>query len=72
MWLFVNEFKHRQIIYRWKAFFVISINSRLLPQNKAPFGSYQLAKFLFAWKHVPMIQSLSSKNEETIVKKELR
>ena len=44
---FVIDFKHRKIIYRWKVFFITSMNSRSLPQNKALFGSDQLTIFLF-------------------------
>ena len=35
IWLFANEFKHRQIIYHWKSFFAMIMNLRLLPKNKA-------------------------------------
>ena len=37
-YLFANYFKHTRIIYRSKAF-SSNMNSRLLPQNKALFGS---------------------------------
>ena len=47
------------------------MNSGSLPQNKAPFFSNPFLKFLFARKCVPMIQSLSSKSENTIVKRNL-
>ena len=39
IWLFKNNFKHRHIIYCWKAFCATSMNSRSLLQNKAPFDS---------------------------------
>ena len=43
------------------------MNSRLLPQNKASFGSDQLAKFCrFVWKRVPTIRALSARMEGTI------
>ena len=69
---FTNGTKHRQIIYRWKAFFVTSMNLGSLPQNKALFGSDLFAKFLFARKYVPMIRALSSGNEDTILKRSSR
>ena len=47
MWLFCKCFKHRQIIYRWKVFFVMILNLGSLSQNKAPFGLDLLVKFLF-------------------------
>ena len=51
MWLFINDTKHRHIIYRWKWNFSMSMNSRSLSQNKASFGLDQLIKFChFAWK----------------------
>ena len=42
---FVNDSKHRHIIYCWIAFFTTIKNSRSLPQNKALFGLDQLVKF---------------------------
>ena len=51
MWLFANDFKHKQIIYFWKSFFVTSMNSGSLPQNKALFGSDPLTKFLFLYEN---------------------
>ena len=72
MWHFANDFKHRQIIYRWKAFFVTRINSESLSQNKVLFGSYLLANFLFAQKCVSMIRTLSSGNKDTTLKSSLR
>ena len=72
-WLFVNDFKHRLIIYCWKSFFVIINNSRSLPQNKALFGSDLPKKFRhFAQKNVPIILSLSSRRDDTIMMKRLR
>ena len=68
MWLFTNDSKHRYIIYRWKSFFTMSIDSRSLPQNKALFGSNLLAKFChLAWKNVQTIWTLSSRTEDTIM-----
>ena len=44
------------------------MDSRLLPQNKASFGSNQLSKFRhFAQKRVPTIRSLLSRMEGTIM-----
>ena len=40
---FANDSKNRHIIYRWKAFFTMSMNSKLLPQNKVSFDSDLLA-----------------------------
>ena len=51
MWLFTNDTKHKQIIYRWKVFFITSLNSRSLPQNKALFGSDLLVKFMILHKN---------------------
>ena len=49
------------------------MNSRLLPQNKALFGSDPLAKFvIFVQKYVLTIRPLSSETDSTILKKELR
>ena len=73
MWLFTNDFKHRHIIYRWKAFFATSINSRSLPQNKAMFDSDPLTKFVFSTREsVSMIWALSSQIEGTIVTRRSR
>ena len=33
-WLFANNFKYRHIIYRWKTFLAMSMNSGSLPQKK--------------------------------------
>ena len=49
---FANDFKLRQIIYRWKAFFIMSMNLKLLPQNKVSFGSDPLAKFFLLHKNM--------------------
>ena len=65
---FVNESKYRHIIYYWKSFFTTSIDSRSLPQNRAPFGSNQLSKFCyFAWKYASLIRALSSWTKGTIM-----
>ena len=49
------------------------MNLRLLPQNKALFGSDPLAKFvIFVQKYVLTIWPLSSETDSTILKKELR
>ena len=61
-----------QILYRWKEFSIISMNSASLPQNKALFGSNPFVKFLIAQKYVPMISALSSETEGSILKRELR
>ena len=45
MTFFANNFKHRQFIYFGKAFFVTSMNSGSLPQNKALFSSDLVVKF---------------------------
>ena len=47
---FRNISQHRQYIYiyHFKEFFLMSKNPKLLPQNKAPFGSNLVAKF---WLH---------------------
>ena len=64
---FANDSKHRHSIYRWNSFFVTSIDSRLLPQNKVPFGLDLLAKFChFARKNISMIRALSFLTEGTI------
>ena len=53
---FTKDFKHRYIIYHWKVFFSMSMESRSLLQNKAPVGSDQLSKFrYFAEKSVSTI-----------------
>ena len=58
-----------KIIYYWKAFFVTSMNSGSLPQNKVLFGSDPLAKFpVFVQKCVPTICALSSGTEGIILK----
>ena len=63
---FVHDFKHRQIIYRWKAFFITSMNLSV-PQNKAPFGLDLLAKFfIFSQKYMSTIRAFSSGTEDTI------
>ena len=69
---FANDFKHRHIIYCWKEFFTMIMNSILLPQNKVPFGPDPLAKFaLFAQKCVQTIRVLSLGMESTILKSKL-
>ena len=69
---FANSTKHRHIIYRWKEFFVTSMNSRSLPQNKTLFGLDQLAKCVAsAQKSMPTIQALSSRTEGTLLKRKL-
>ena len=61
------------IIYRWKVFFVMNMNSRSLPQNKAPIGSDPLAKsVVFVQKSVSTIWTLLSVMEGTILKKRSR
>ena len=66
MWLFANDFKH--IIYHWKIFFSTSMNSRLLPQNKAPFRLDQLVKCVVTtWKNVSTIRAFSPWTKDTIV-----
>ena len=51
----------------------MSMNSRLLPQNKISFGYDQLAKFAnFAQKNVPMIQTFSLRMEDTLVMRRSR
>ena len=71
MWLFANDLNYRKIIFRWKGFFITSMNSGSLPQNKTPFGSDLLVKFLIARKCVPTIQILLSETEDTIFKMKL-
>ena len=49
------------------------MNSRSLPQNKAPFSSDQLAKFVvFGRQSVPMTLALSLRTEDTIVTRRSR
>ena len=68
MWFFAYVLKHRHIIYRLKVFLILSMDSRSLPQNKAPFASDQMTKFCrFAHKTVLTIQALSSWMEGTTV-----
>ena len=45
MWFWANDSKHKHIIYHWKWFFATINNLRLLPENKASFGTDQLSKF---------------------------
>ena len=53
--------------------FITSIDSRPLPQNKAPFGYDLLAKFRhFTRKSVPTIRSLLSQTEGTITMRKSR
>ena len=72
-WIFVNEYKYRHIIYRWKSFFTMINNSRSLAQNMVPFDSDQLSKFRkFAQKSMPPIRALSSRTEGTNTTRRLR
>ena len=72
MWLFANDFKHRQIIYGWKVFFITSMNLESLSQNKVSFGSDPHVKFvIFAQKYVPTVRALSTWTEDTILNKKL-
>ena len=72
MWLYANDFKHRQIIYRWKAFFVTSMNSGSLPQKRLCLARIHLQSFIFAQKCMPTIQTLSLGTEGTIFNRRLR
>ena len=72
MWLFVNDFKYGQMIYSCKAFFIMSMNLSLLPQNKAPFGLDLLVKNFIAHKYVLTIRPLSSEIKGTMLKKSSR
>ena len=70
---FAKIFKHKQIIYYWKAFFVASMNSRSLPRNKDPLRSDPLTKFaFFAQKCVPTIWALLFGTKGTILTRRLR
>ena len=73
MWIFCK--RHQtwvNYILLESIFFIMSTNSRSLPQNKAPFGWDSLANLLIVWKYVPTIQAFSLEIEGTILKKELR
>ena len=70
---FANYFKHKHTIICWKAFFIISMNLRPLPQNEALFRSDQLENFVvFVQKYMLMIQALSLGMEDTILTRRLR
>ena len=63
-----NGTKYKHIIYHWKAFLATSMDSRVLPQNKALVGSDQLSKFHhFARKSMSTIQALLLWTEGSIV-----
>ena len=63
----------RHVIYCWIVFFTTSINLRSLPQNKTPFGSDSLTKFvIFAQKNVLTIRVFSSRIQGIIVTRRSR
>ena len=72
MWFFATNFKHRQIIYCQKAFFVMSMHSRSFPQNKVSFGSNLLASFCFCTKMCVDDSCTFVRMEGTISKRKLR
>ena len=70
---FANDFKHRKLYTVGKNFISMSMNSRSLQHNNAPFGSDPLVKFaIFAQKSTLRIQALSVGVEGIILKRRLR